>query len=436
MIDFDTSWGRTVSAPPAHIHPLAPLDHALPSPAGRTLLARGLGRSYGDVCLNGGGTVLNTSALSRVLAFDRQRGIIRAEAGISLAALLAEIVPAGWFLPVTPGTKYVTLGGAIANDVHGKNHHRDGSFGRFVRSFELWRSDGARLACSAQENADMFSATIGGLGLTGLIRWAEIQLIPIESDRIIQTGTRFGSLAEYFALNEAASGDARYTVAWIDAMATGASRGRGIYLAGDHAPGDLPPAGPPHEPRWRVPLDAPGMLLNRGASRAFNALYWRRQRQPVTQSVVHYEPFFYPLDALGDWNRLYGRRGFFQYQFVVPHADAQEVVASVLERIAAYQVTAPLAVLKTFGDVPSPGMLSFPMPGVTLAVDFANEGDRTRRLFAELDALVRQPGGRLYPAKDACMTAEDFQQQYPRWRDFAEHVDPAFSSSFWRRVTE
>lgn len=430
------SWGRIPAAQPARVERIAPSAEALPDAAGLPVLAYGRGRSYGDLCLNDGGLVLDTSALDRILAFDAERGVVRCEAGVTLAQLLAVIVPAGWFLPVTPGTKYVSVGGAIAADVHGKNHHRDGTFGRWVRRFELWRSDGRRLVCSPEEDADLFRATIGGLGLTGLIRWAEIQLIPIESDRIDLTRTRFGALGDFFRINEEACTRSRYTVAWIDTTATGARLGRGLYMEGEHATGSLPQPDAPAEPRLRVPLDAPAWALNRLTVQAFNALYWRQQRRPVVQKRVHYEPFFYPLDAVGGWNRLYGRRGFFQYQFVVPFEHGAEATREILRRIAHSGEASFLAVLKTFGDVPSPGLISFPMPGITLALDFPNRGERTRRLFRDLDRLVREAGGRLYPAKDACMTAEDFRAFYPAWTRFSEFVDPAFSSSFWRRVTE
>ncbi len=429
------SWGRIPPSAPARVVKMRSTDEALPE-AGGPLLAYGRGRSYGDACLNNGGTLLDTAALARVLAFDPATGVVRCEAGVTLADLLALAVPQGWFLPVTPGTTFVSVGGAIANDVHGKNHHRDGTFGRFVRRFELWRSDGSRLVCSPDENADLYRATIAGLGLTGLVRWAEIQLTPVQSDRIAMRRTRFGSLDAFFEINAEANARSRYTVAWIDTTATGTGLGRGLYIEGDHAPGRLPPPGEAATPRLRLPLDAPGGLLNRFTVRAFNALYYRQQFQPVVRKRVPYEPFFYPLDALGDWNRLYGRRGFFQYQFVVPFTDGHAAVREMLDRIARSGQASFLAVLKTFGDLPSPGLLSFPQPGVTLALDFPNRGAPTRRLFADLDRLVRAAGGRLYPAKDACMTSEDFQRFYPEWEGFQQFVDPAFSSSFWRRVTE
>ena len=427
------SWGRVPPSAPARVEGLDPDAEALPDTA--PMLAYGRGRSYGDACLNNGGTLLDTAALDRILGFDPETGIVRCEGGVTLAQLLALAVPKGWFLPVTPGTKFVTVGGAIANDVHGKNHHRDGTFGRFVPRFELWRSDGSKPVCSPGEHADLYRATIAGLGLTGLIRWADVQLLPVQSDEIAMQRTRFGSLDEFFAINAWANARSRYTVAWIDTTATGPGLGRGLYLEGDHAPGYLPAEGAVSEPRLRAPRDAPAWALNRLSVRAFNALYWRQQLRPVVRKRVHYEPFFYPLDAVGDWNRIYGRRGFFQYQFVVPHEDGHGAIRELLDRIATSGEASFLAVLKTFGDLESPGLLSFPMPGVTLALDFPNRGERTRRLFRALDALVREAGGRLYPAKDACMTAADFQRFYPAWEVFQEHVDPAFSSSFWRRVT-
>ncbi len=427
------SWGRIPASTPAAVEALAPDVEALPE--ADSMLAYGQGRSYGDACLNNGGMLLDTAALHRILAFDPETGVVRCEGGVTLAQLLALGLPRGWFLPVTPGTKYVTVGGAIANDVHGKNHHRDGTFGRFVPRFELWRSDGSKRLCSPEENVDLYRATIAGLGLTGLIRWADVQLIPVQSDAIAMQRTRFHGLDDFFAINEQANARSRYTVAWVDTTATGDALGRGLYIEGDHAPGWLPAEGDVPTPKLHAPLDAPGWALNALTVRAFNTLYWRQQLKSVVRKRVHYEPFFYPLDAVGDWNRVYGRRGFYQYQFVVPHADGRTATREILDRIARSGEASFLAVLKTFGDIESPGLLSFPQPGITLALDFPNRGSRTQRLFLDLDALVREAGGRLYPAKDACMTAEDFQRSYPAWEAFREHIDPAFSSSFWRRVT-
>lgn len=405
-------------------------------PAGATLLPHGLGRSYGDSCLNDGGILLDTLGLNHFIDFDPERGLLRCEAGVSLAAILAAFTGRGWFLPVTPGTKHVTVGGALANDVHGKNHHRGGTFGRYVTCFELQRSDGRRLLCSPEENPELFRATIGGLGLTGLITWVELRMKPVKSEMIDAESVRFDSLDEFFDL--AADSDLKfeYTAAWIDGFARGASLGRGLFLRGNHAAaGAAPEPRRSTQARAALPAYAPEFLLNSWTARAFNTLYFHRQRRRTVQKRCHYDPFFYPLDALENWNRLYGRRGFMQYQCVVPHAEGREGTRRILRRVAERREGSFLVVLKLFGDLPSPGLLSFPRPGVTLCLDFANRGCRTLELLEELDGIVRDQGGRVYPAKDARMSASSFEAYFPEWRELARHVDPAFSSSFWRRVT-
>ena len=431
------SWGRTPVAPPARAERLAwraglPERLAGLAARGETVLAYGRGRSYGDVCLNGGRTILDTAGLDRFLAFDTETGLLHAEAGVTLAEVLALVVPHGWFLPVTPGTKYVTLGGAVAHDVHGKNHHVAGTFGRFVTRLGLVRSTGEALSLAPGD--PLFAATIAGLGLTGLITDVEVQLIRIASDRIDQTTARFRSLDEFFDLSEAAGARSPYVVAWLDALR---AEGRGVLMDGDHAPAGpgagLPAPAAPHTPRVTLPVDAPQWALQPITVRALNETYFRLGRPG--QVRIAYEPFFYPLDAVGGWNRGYGRRGFFQYQFVVPLGDGGAAVRDVLGRLARAGAGSFLAVLKTFGGVPSPGMMSFPRPGITLALDLANRGDATVRLLQTCDAVVREAGGAVYPAKDACMAPESFRAFFPQWTAFAEHVDPAFSSTFWRRVT-
>ncbi|WP_420456509.1 FAD-binding oxidoreductase [Rubrivirga sp.] len=428
------SWGRVPVAPPARVDRLSWRSNAparLAEAATRgSVLAYGRGRSYGDVCLNGGGGLLDTAGLDRVVAFDREAGVLRAEAGVTLADVLALTLPHGWFLPVTPGTRHVTLGGAVANDVHGKNHHVAGTVGRFVSRLGLVRSTGETLELAPGD--PLFAATVGGLGLTGLITDVELRLMRVASDRIDQTTTRFRSLDAFFALSEAANARSPYVVAWLDALRP---EGRGLLMEGTHAPEpDLPGPGPAREPRLSVPFDAPEWALSPLAVRAFNAVYFRRQRGEVSRSRVGLGPFFYPLDAVGRWDRGYGRRGFYQYQFVVPMADAAAAVRDVLGRLAAARAGSFLAVLKTFGDVPSPGLMSFPRPGVTLALDLANRGERTVRLLQSCDEVVRAAGGAVYPAKDACMTPASFRAFFPQWEAFAAHLDPAFSSTFWRRV--
>lgn len=396
-------------------------------------LPHGNGRSYGDVCLNESGTLLRTRRLDRFISFDRVTGRLRCEAGVLLKEILDLVVPQNWFLPVTPGTKFATVGGAIANDVHGKNHHCAGSFGNHVICLELLRSDGRRIVCSMEEAKEWFTATIGGLGLTGLITWAEIQLVPISNPWMLVQYRRFSSLDEFWEINQEAEHHWPYTVAWLDCLSSGRGQGRGIYMAGRHAP----PAARSlkYRPKTlRFPLDPPFSLVNSLSLRLFNAVYYRR---PLKQGPVltHFEPFFYPLDGLLDWNRIYGRKGFFQYQCVLPPGAAREGMRMMLTKIAASGQGSFLVVLKTFGSIPSRGLLSFPRPGVTLALDFPNRGQKTLQLFNELDAIVRDAGGALNPSKDARMPAQMFKTGFPNWERFSAFIDPKFSSSFWRRVS-
>ncbi len=426
------SWGRYPKLV-STLHPLHWVGDFPVRDAPTPQLPVGLGRSYGDVCLLDGGTLLSTRGLDRLLAFDAQTGLLRCEGGVSLAEILNFAVPRGWFLPVTPGTKYVTVGGAIANDIHGKNHHVAGSFGNHVPQFELIRSTGARLVCSATENPDWYAATIGGMGLTGLISWAEVQLRPIVSRSIRYEGIRFHGVEEFLALSASGS-RAEYTVAWIDCVSRGRNFARGIFMLGDHSP--IPDTlHPTPEPRLSAPFDLPGWALNRMAVRAFNGLYYRKQLRRHVSTLVDYEPFFYPLDKVLHWNRIYGKRGFLQFQCVLPFASGREGMEEILREIAASGLGSFLAVLKVMGDVPSPGRMSFPMPGITLALDIPIDRTATFPLFDRLAEQTREMGGRLYPAKDARMTAAQFQSFYPQWREFAAYRDPALSSAFWERVT-
>ena len=399
------------------------------------MLAFAQGRSYGDTCLNDGGILLDTTALSNIISFDRQLGVIRCEAGTTLAEILELIVPHRWFLPVTPGTKQVSVGGAIAHDVHGKNHHRAGTFGCYVRQFELLRSSGERLVCSPTQHAELFRATIAGMGLTGLITWAEFQLKPIDSPNIAIERVPFANLDQFYSLAAVSDRDYEYTVAWLDCGSGGSKVGRGILTRGNTPKTDKPLTRRVEGARlMRVPFDAPNFILNRLTADLLNALYYRVQSRQAATELVHYEPFFFPLDAVANWNRIYGRRGFFQYQCVVPY-DQREAIEEILARITRSGLTAVLGVLKTFGEIASPGMLSFPRPGVTLAVDFPNQGARTLRLLDQLDEVTQAARGAVYPAKDARMSAESFQAYFPDWQVFSRYIDPRFSSGFWRRVS-
>ena len=410
-------------------------DTGLPDSEEKTVLPYGLGRSYGDSCLNDGQTLIETSGLSRFIAFDQKKGFLRCEAGVTLDEVLKLIVPNGWFLPTTPGTKFITIGGAIANDIHGKNHHVAGTFGCSVRALELLRSDGSRTRCTSRSNVDLFKATIGGLGLTGLITWAEFKLKKIDNAWIQTESIKFAGISEFLELSKESDKEWEYTVSWIDCVAQGDSMGRGIFMRGNHSPASVLSRKVHAEPKFRTPFNCPNILLNPFSIKAFNTLYYSRQRAKKTVSRVHYDSFFYPLDAIDDWNRIYGNRGFFQYQFVIPFEDGLESMEEILGRISESKQGSFLAVIKTFGTKKSPGMLSFPKPGITLALDFPNRGDSTLKLFEELDAIVDSAGGLLYPAKDARMSASFFQKTYPQWEEFSAFVDPKFSSSFWRRVT-
>lgn len=432
MSGAGSSWGRW----PQHRHRTITLTNRcqpliLDEPG--TLLPYGNGRSYGDSCQNDGGFLLTTRGLDRYIAFDADNGVIECEAGMLLKDVIEFALPRGWFVPVTPGTCFVTLGGAVANDVHGKNHHRIGTFGHHVLGFALLRSDGSERWCTPSENADWFAATVGGLGLTGLIRRVRLQLRRVPGPFLRGESLRFGNLSGFFDLSRDSDADYEYTVSWLDCAARGKQRGRGVFMRANHAfaEGTTPGAG-----QLRVPFTPPLPLVNRLSLRLFNTLYYHRPAARQADAVWHYRPFFYPLDGVLEWNRIYGPRGFCQYQCVIPPAAAKESLEEMLETIAASGSGSFLAVLKMFGEQTSPGLLSFVRPGVTLALDFPNGGAPTLRLLETLDAITRKAGGAVYPAKDARMSAASFQQYFPRWNEFQRFIDPRFSSSFWRRVSQ
>lgn len=405
------------------------------------LIARGNGRSYGDASLNLD-TTLSLLPSDRLIAFDADQGLLTCEAGLILAALLEVFVPRGWFIPVTPGTKYVTIGGMIASDVHGKNHHGAGSFSGIVDGLSLILADGTLVTCSPRHNADLFAATCGGMGLTGVIVSATIRLMRIETAYIRQRTHRAADLETVMGLFEGAR-DWTYSVAWIDCLARGRSLGRSLLYLGEHATrADLAGSGAarlktaasgdplrlPPRPLRRVPVDFPAFALNHWSVKAFNALYYGRGRPGET--LIDYDSYFYPLDALLEWNRIYGRRGFIQYQCVLPKAASPPGLRLLLDRIARAGCASFLAVLKLFG--PQDGLLSFPMEGYTLALDFPADS-RTFSLMLELDAIVADHGGRLYLTKDSRSGPTLFRRGYPRLGEFQAvraRVDPAgkFSS--------
>ncbi|SFI98241.1 FAD/FMN-containing dehydrogenase [Bosea sp. OK403] len=397
-------------------------------------LAYGNGRSYGDSCLNDGGALILGRSLDRILAFDRVSGLLTCEAGVLLDDVLKLTVQAGWFPPVTPGTAFVTIAGALANDVHGKNHHRAGTFGRHVRAFELIRSDGSRLTCAPDLNGELFAATIGGFGLTGLITQVTLQLMPVASVEMQQEVLHFDGLDRFFAIAAESDASHDYTVAWIDSLASGAKFGRGVFFRANHARGGDAPLARAKRP-LPFPIRPPIPLINGLTLRAFNALYRAAQPSSPEPRRIPYRPFFYPLDRVANWNRAYGPKGLRQFQCAVPMAHAREAVEVMLRRTLAAGEASFLTVLKLFGDLPSPGLMSFPIAGATLTLDFPNRGARTEALLAELDRITIEAGGRVNPYKDARMSPATFEASFPDWREFARHIDPGFSSSFWRRVT-
>lgn len=398
-----------------------------------TLLAFGNGRSYGDSCHNDSGTLVDMRPQGRILSFDAESGIVEAEAGVLLADIIAFAAPHGFFLAVTPGTRFVTLGGAIANDVHGKNHHRRGTFGCHVASFTLLRSDGVQRTCSLDENPALFAATVGGMGLTGLIVSARIRLMRVTSLDIEERVTPFANLDEFFALAEKADEENEYAVAWIDQLSGGRHAGRGLLLTGNHAGNgnfnaDTRPA------RLRVPFELPFSAVNRPSLSLFNWAYHTAKGRNAKPHLASYAGFFYPLDGIRDWNRLYGPAGLYQHQSVIPESQARETIPAMLEATRRAGQASFLTVLKRFGTVASPGLLSFPRAGYTLTLDFPNRGAKTLALLAELDRLTIAAGGRVNPYKDQRMGAATFAASFPDWKKLEELRDPAFSSNFWQRT--
>lgn len=434
MVNKYESWGRYPKIQPESVLRINWLNE-IPDLESLTskVLPYGLGRSYGDTCLIEDGMLLDMSGLNRFIEIDFEKGEIEAQAGVTLEDILRISIPKGWFLSVTPGTKYVTLGGAIANDVHGKNHHKLGTFGCHVISFDLLRSDGQLLHCSQDENYDMFCATIGGLGLTGLILRVRIKLIKCGSPILDVVNIKFHNLSEFFDINDDLESAYDYTVSWVDCTASGGHLGRGIYSAGNFKKDGAVTKKSKSGSRG-FPFDYP--FINAATVFAFNVLYYNKQIEKRVNGEMHYEPFFYPLDAVSGWNRAYGKQGFLQYQFVVPPDDAPKAIDEILNEVSKSGFSSFLTVLKTFGNINSPGMLSFPRKGVTMAIDFRMNGERTLNHLIKLDDIVKSYGGILYPAKDARMSASDFHLFYPEWSVFTKYIDSKFASHFVERVTK
>ena len=430
-----TGWGRT-AATAARVEGLDALERA----NGRGVIPRGLGRAYGDAAQNAGGAVIDMTPFADLIAFDRGAGVVTVQAGMSLGALISHVLPHGWFVPVTPGTRHVTVGGAIASDVHGKNHHRDGSFSRQVRSLVLLSPTGRHVL---EPGSDGFAATAGGVGLTGVVLEATLQLLPVESAYVVEDVERCADVDECMARMEARDEEYRYSVARIDCLARGAALGRSVLLRGDHARASDLPARLRNRPLSRgrgvrvpAPPWAPNGLLRRETVAAFNEVYFRWAPREERGRLVGLDPFFYPLDAVEGWNRMYGSRGFLQYQFVVPFGR-EEALREALQRLSGARVASFLAVLKRFG--PGSGMISFPMPGWTLALDMPAGVPALGPLLDGLDGVVAEAGGRVYLSKDSRLRPELLEAMYPelrQWHAAVLELDPGgvMQSDLSRRI--
>jgi len=435
-----SGWGRYPRSTAAVIRPERLGELKLVSGG---VIARGLGRSYGDAAINDGRSVILTERLNRFLSFDAATGVLRAEAGVTMGDVLQTFVPKGWFLPVTPGTKFVTLGGAAASDIHGKNHHRDGSFGRFVNELRMLLADGSIVNCSPTKMPELFWATVGGMGLTGVILEVTFRLIPVQTAYIHARSYEVANLGEALKVLSDPAMDDNYSVCWLDTTRTGASLGKGIVFTGHHAsrnelPSTIHDVLAPHRirPGKKVPVSLP--LLSGPAVKLFNRWYaWQNNKKDAY--VSHYDQFFYPLDAIANWNLLYGSRGLLQYQVVVPAASAESALSDVLKRLQQEKLVSFLTVLKRMGPE-SGGYLSFPKEGFTLSLDIPVSGNpRLFTVLDEMDKKIVQSGGRVYLSKDGRMKPNAFRQMYPRledWQAVKLRVDPdnIFTSDLSRRL--
>ena len=441
-----TGWGRTAPTSARLLRP-GTYEEAVAAVRGsgsRGAIARGLGRAYGDAAQNAGGAVLDMTALDRIHEIDAVNGLVTCDAGVSLHRLMEVLLPLGWFVPVTPGTRYVTVGGAIGADIHGKNHHVSGSFSRHVRALELLTGDGETRLVTPQDEPELFWATAGGMGLTGVILAATIQLLPVQTSLMIVDTERAADLDDLMARLTATDHRYRYSVAWIDLLARGAKTGRAVLTRGDHAPLEALPPRARREPlafRPRrlpaAPRLIPDGLLGRTTVGLFNEFWYRKAPRQRRGRLQRLSAFFHPLDGLPEWNRIYGRSGFVQYQFVVGHGQ-EEALRRIVGRLSRHGCPSFLAVLKRFGDG-DPGWLSFPMPGWTLALDIPAGLPGLGALLDELDEEVAAAGGRVYLAKDSRLRPDLLARMYPRLDDFRSlraRYDPrgAITSDLARRL--
>jgi FAD/FMN-containing dehydrogenase len=422
------SWGLPAHSP-KQAFSLAAVQHNPALLAGDFALPIGLGRSYGDVGLNSGHTIVPSSDQNHFLHFDPVTGSLKCQAGVSLAEIQRTFIPQGYSLIATPGTAQVSVGGAIANDVHGKNHHRVSSFGTHVTEITLLRTNGEVIVCSQQSNAEMFEATIGGLGLTGFILDATFNLKKVNSAYLVQDTLRFENVAEFLQISKASEQSHEYSVAWVDTSKR--NFGRGFLMRANIADDgnfSMPPA-----KAIELPM-LPFGVVNKFSNAVLASAYRLANSKEKTGAMVDYQKYFYPLDAIAYWNHAYGPKGFYQYQFVVPNETAEAAVNEILKEVALSGNQSFLSVLKTLGSQKPAGLLSFTRPGVTVALDFENRGVETLALFSRLDKILGEAGGALNLSKDVRMPKSLFEQSYSRYQELEALRDPGISSGLSRRL--
>lgn len=424
------SWGMR-SFDKVEVFRMESSDNLLPSTP-YNLLPFGSGRSYGDVCLNDGQALLLTCNLDKILDFDAMNGIIVAESGVSIGSIISRISSLGWFLPVTPGTKEVTVGGAIANDVHGKNHFSEGTFGCHVISLGILNSSGNRITCSQSANRDLFLATIGGIGLTGLILWAKIKLKRVSSQTLCLETVPFKGLQEYAILAKESVGKYEYSVAWLDCLSTGRNSKRGLFYRANFS-SDSTQNSKTKSSNISLPEWFPGLMV-KPLIKTISSAYFHYSKLQKKEKVVTIDNFFYPLDAVSNWNRIHGVSGVTQLQCLFQGSTAVGNLETLTTKIAESGEASFVSVLKSFGPINSLGHLSFAHEGITLAVDFPNHGLKTTALLQKLNSLVIDAGGKIYLAKDSTMSPAQFKKSYPKWSQFSQLKDAKFNSNLWRRV--
>lgn len=431
---MSTKFNKTITTPWGGLenyhHEALSLDDLKRYNSKHDYLAIGNSRSYGDVGTNKYGAVILMHGHDHFLDFDSETGCLKVEAGVQLGEIQNLFYKWGWGLPVTPGTQFATIGGAVANDVHGKNHHSFGSFGNHVISLRLLRSDRGVISCSATEHPDLFFATIGGLGLTGVILDVTIALRALKSGWLTTMNKPFHTLSDFFELSSSTRAEYEYSVSWIDC--TLSNDIKGVMFNANHT--NRRKEVPVKKHLTKFPINPPFSLVNKFTLKMFNKLYLYNNSRKSDAYYQTYQNYFYPLDAIGKWNRIYGKKGFYQYQSVVPNADAYSATKEMFRAISRAEQGSFLMVLKEFGNFAPLGLMSFPMPGVTLAMDFPNKGSATLKLFDRLDSIVKEAGGRLYPAKDTRMKRETFIDGYPNFEVFMKQMDPKVSSTFIKRI--